>query len=518
METMNLIQGSDAWLAHRAKHFNASDAPAMMGISPYKTRTQLLHELHTGCAPDVDAATQRRFDDGHRYEALARPLAEEIIGQALYPVTGSEGELSASFDGLTMGEDIGFEHKSLNDELRTIMDEHCTGADLPAMYQVQMEQQCMVSGAESILFMASKWNGENLIEERHCCYTPNPELRKAIIRGWAQFATDLATYSPKVITEAPKADAIERLPALAVLIKGEVISSNLPAFREAATQFIANIKTDLVTDQDFSDADANVKFCEKAEKDLEQAKAAAISQTASIDELMRTVDFIKDQLRTKRLALEKLVVKRKTEIKDEVLRKALFTYLGHVQSLESEMKPLKLTTASPDFAGAAKNKRTLASLHDAVDGELARAKINADAIAKDMRNKLAWCNVNAEHFGFLLSDMQQIIQKPMDDFQLVVKTRIDAHKVSESAKEERIKADAIAAANVVIETAKAITPTVATITPIQVTAHQIIGTTSKSALNAVRVELNGLLDRLNDDQLQRIINFVKSRYPAQAAA
>ena len=75
MKVHDLIQGSPEWLSYRTEHFNASDAPAMMGVSPYKTRTQLLHEMHTGIAADVDEATQRRFDDGHRVEALARPLA-----------------------------------------------------------------------------------------------------------------------------------------------------------------------------------------------------------------------------------------------------------------------------------------------------------------------------------------------------------------------------------------------------------------------------------------------------------
>ena len=101
MKTHNLTQGSPEWLAYRATHFNASDAPAMLGCSPHKTRTELMHEMHTGLTPEVDAATQRIFDDGHRFEALARPLAEAIIGEELYPVVGSLGKLSASFDFLS---------------------------------------------------------------------------------------------------------------------------------------------------------------------------------------------------------------------------------------------------------------------------------------------------------------------------------------------------------------------------------------------------------------------------------
>ena len=73
MKTHNdLIQGSPQWHAHRARHWNASDCPAMLGCSPYETRQQLLHRMHTGITPEVDAGTQRRFDDGHRFEALAR--------------------------------------------------------------------------------------------------------------------------------------------------------------------------------------------------------------------------------------------------------------------------------------------------------------------------------------------------------------------------------------------------------------------------------------------------------------
>ena len=117
MQTHNLVQGSIEWLAHRRQYFNASDAPAMMGVSSYKTRNELLHELHTGMTPSVDAATQRRFEDGHRFEALARPLAEKIIGQDLYPVVGTIVNLSASFDGLTIDKSVAWEHKTMNAEL-----------------------------------------------------------------------------------------------------------------------------------------------------------------------------------------------------------------------------------------------------------------------------------------------------------------------------------------------------------------------------------------------------------------
>ena len=78
MKHHNLEQGSAAWHAHRRNHFNASDAPAMMNCSPYKSRADLIHETATGLAAEVDAATQRRFDSGHRFEALARPICQGL--------------------------------------------------------------------------------------------------------------------------------------------------------------------------------------------------------------------------------------------------------------------------------------------------------------------------------------------------------------------------------------------------------------------------------------------------------
>ena len=60
--THDLVQGSDEWKAFRATAFTASDAPAMMGVSKYKTRDQLLAEKFTGISPPVDDHMQKIFD------------------------------------------------------------------------------------------------------------------------------------------------------------------------------------------------------------------------------------------------------------------------------------------------------------------------------------------------------------------------------------------------------------------------------------------------------------------------
>lgn len=428
----SLVQGSPDWFAHRANYWNASDAPAMMGVSPYKTRSELLHEKATGITPDVDERTQRLFDNGHRFEALCRPLAEEIIGADLYPVSVTFGKMAASLDGLTMAEDVQWEHKSINNEIRAATE----AADLPVYYHVQMEHQSIVSGAERTLFQASAWDAEGtLIEERHFWYESDPEMRQRIIAGWAQFEKDLAEYVPPEVVETPKAEAIMALPALAVQIRGEVITSNLPAFKAAAEKFIANIKMDLETDEDFVNGDATVKFCDAKEREIGIAMDAAIAQMASVDELMRTGSLVRDQLRTKRLALSSQIETRKKQIKEKAVSERRDKYAEHVAALNAELGEVSIVVAAPDFVGAIKGLKTIASLYDKLDTALANGKIAADAAAKDLRAKLDWYKPHAAEYGFLFRDLQTIIQKPVDDFQLVVTTRIDEHKRAEAAKE-----------------------------------------------------------------------------------
>ena len=83
MKTLNFPQGSPEWKAARANYHCASDAATAMGQSPYKTRTDLLREKATGDTPEVDAATQARFDVGHTTEASARAILEAELDDDL---------------------------------------------------------------------------------------------------------------------------------------------------------------------------------------------------------------------------------------------------------------------------------------------------------------------------------------------------------------------------------------------------------------------------------------------------
>lgn len=441
MKTLQLVQGSPAWHAHRAQHWNASDAPAMLGASIYKSRAELLREIATGVVAEIDEETQRRFDDGHRFEALARPIAEKIIGEELYPCTGTEGRLSASFDGLTLLEETVWEHKTPNAELIQIMSrEGVTGSDLPEMYRIQLEQLCMVAKATRALFMISRWIGDELQEELHCWYIPDMQLRARIAAGWAQFEADLVAYQPEpAAAPAPVGHAPSTLPALRIELTGLVTASNLGEFRDAAIAKFRAIPTDLQTDQDFADAEQTVKWCGDIEDRLDAAKQHALSQTASIDELFRTIDEIRGEARSKRLELDKLVKGRKESIRHEIVERGRAGVVEHYRAINATLGlhaiaiPQSLTA---DLVSAIKGRKTVASLNDAVDTAAAGIKITASQTAERVRASIAaLAEESAGHETLFADAVSLCAAKAPDDLRNLARARIADHRRAELAKQ-----------------------------------------------------------------------------------
>jgi putative phage-type endonuclease len=444
MKIVKLTQGTPEWLAHRAAHFNASDAPAMLGISPHTTRRQLLAEVSTGITPEVDAATQKRFNLGHRLEALARPLAEGIIGEPLYPATGVSGRYSASFDGLTLGEDTIFEHKALNDELRAAF---AADAPLPDHYRAQVEHQLLVSGADRCLFMASSFDqAGNLIEEHHRWVESDPVMRERIVAGWHQFSLDLEGFTPAESAQAPVGVGHETLPALRIQVEGTVVASNLQAFRETAITAIRNVRRELSTDQDFADAELSVKWCREVEDRIDAAKAHALSQTASIEELFRALDDVSAEARRVRIDLEKLVKVRKEEVRAAIVVEAQRALAKHMATLSAEVEPFSVSGIVADFAGAIKGKRSIDAMHDAVDAALAEAKVRADAEARLVRSNVAYFNDAAAGRGSLFPDAGRLIGMEPEAFREIVSGRIAKHEAEQAERARKAAEEAARAA------------------------------------------------------------------------
>lgn len=438
--THDVKQGTGPWLRLREGYNTASEAPAALGVSRYVTRADLLRRKHTGITPEPDAATLGRFEAGHAAEARARPLAEQEAGDDLFPVTmtvEADGvPLLASLDGLTMDDAIAWETKLWNEDLAAAV----RAGDLPEHYTVQMDQELLVSGASRCLFTCTDGTPERYVS---CWYEADPAKFAALLDGWRRFSADLAAYVPQAAAEpAPVGQAPETLPALRIEITGAVTASNLAEFKASALGAIRAVNRDLQTDQHFADAEQAVKWCADVEHRLAAAKDHALSQTATIDALFKTIDDISSEARRVRLDLDKLVTRRKGELKDAEVARARDALSMHVLAVNAEISPARLQHVA-ELGAAIKGLKTLDSVRAKLDAAVAAEKVRLDTRAREIRENLTHCRAAGAGLEYLFADVATLVHKPADEFRTLVVARIDTHRAAEARKEaERQAAEA----------------------------------------------------------------------------
>lgn len=152
MKVIGIKQGSRDWLDWRGKGLGASDAPAIMGISPWSTPFQLWLEK-TGLGERMPSnefavAAMRRGND---LEPVARKLVEAELG-LFFPALAATHDvhefIRASFDGY-------------HEETNTLLEIKCPSkvdhaealkGRVPKKYFPQLQHQFLVSGAKTCIY------------------------------------------------------------------------------------------------------------------------------------------------------------------------------------------------------------------------------------------------------------------------------------------------------------------------------------------------------------------------------
>jgi predicted phage-related endonuclease len=432
MNILDLKQGSSEWVEVRGKYRTASEASMVMDCHSNVSRAELLRMKATGSKQEFsDWVEKNILDKGYKIEALARPIVEERIGEELYPVTGIDDseKYLASFDGLSLMEDTVWECKQWNeDKAREVAQQK-----IPICDYWQVVQQLMVSGADKAIYTVSDGTPENTISVE---VLPKPSDFRQLIAAWDQFEDDLKNYSHVTIEEKPKGKSQVELPSLIVEITGSVSSSNLPVFKSQALAMIEAISTELATDEDFANAEQTVKALDAGEKELESVKARALAQTASIDELFKTIDSLKSEMRDKRLILTKLVKSEKDARRFEQIKRGQDAVSDHLAHLNEHLGRIKIPNYHFDFAGVIKSKKTMQSIHDAIDTGIALCKIEINKQCDLLKQNTAVMNELIGDYKFLFADANAIAFKETDDLIALIKTRIADHKEAEAQKME----------------------------------------------------------------------------------
>ena len=190
---VQLVQGSEPWLAHRKALRNASETPAVMGISPWVTPYQLWLQK-TGRAEQVVNAAMLR---GTSLEPLARHAYEVETGHVMQPLVLQEGDYSASLDGMTLAGDLIVEIKCPVRGRDSTLWQAVEGGEVPPHYAAQVQHQLMVSGAaQAHLWVYDGQQGLLSV------LTPDAALMHRIRDEWDVFMHFLVTDTAPPLTEA----------------------------------------------------------------------------------------------------------------------------------------------------------------------------------------------------------------------------------------------------------------------------------------------------------------------------
>ncbi len=231
---LKLVQGSQEWLDYRRTMRNASETPAVLGISPWVTPYQLWL-IKTGRS--TQAVTQA-MTHGTQLEPQARAAYEAQTGHVMNPLVMQDGAYSASLDGITLAGDLIGEIKCPFRGRQSKLWREAREGTVPAYYAAQIQHQMMVSGAvEAHLWVYVEGEGLLLTLRRD-------EAAMEAIRGaWDTFGQYLDTDTPPPLSEA---DSVQRddpawVEAAAAFVTAKQAADGVVEALEAARQRLVDL-------------------------------------------------------------------------------------------------------------------------------------------------------------------------------------------------------------------------------------------------------------------------------------
>ncbi len=231
-------QRSTNWLDWRLQGIGSSDAPVIMGVSPWKTPYQLWEEKTKRVVrDDSNWATQ----EGNRKEPIARAWYELDTGIEMQPDVGEHAEypwLRTSFDGINL-------------ELKGALEIKCPGKDdhatavagkVPDKYYPQVQHQILVGGLDWIDYLSFQ-DGQNAKVIR---VVPDLEyLKKYFVEAEAFWFGCVKADEPPPFSEkdfhkipAKAKKAVENF--LAKKLAAEQADLDLRAARESVLHFLGD--------------------------------------------------------------------------------------------------------------------------------------------------------------------------------------------------------------------------------------------------------------------------------------
>lgn len=223
--------------------------------------------------------------------------------------------------------------------------------------------------------------------------------------------------------------------------ESRVLSSNITDFEKQADQFLSTLTVKFETDEDFVAAKEEVKTLKEVEDKIRAAIKSA--QSGEIAALITSAENIAERFRQERLARDKLVKLKESEIKENIVNTA-FENISKVRyGYESDISlALERTMPKQDLLkrlhNATARRSTLATLQKAVQAEenLILAELAQESARLIARKK--FLPVSHEH---LFKDWLELITSNCD-LKPIVEERIEMEERREQARIAQAQAEA----------------------------------------------------------------------------
>jgi hypothetical protein len=232
---------------------------------------------------------------------------------------------------------------------------------------------------------------------------------------------------------------------LILTTESKVLSTNIVEFEKQAEQFLATLTNKFETDDDFAAAKEEVKTLKEVEDKIRAAIKSA--QSGEIAALITSAENIAERFRQERLARDKLVKLKESEIKQNIINGAL-DEISEIRSKYESSVSLALEQTMPKSAitnrleEATKNKRKLDGLVKSVNVE--KTLILAELAQESARitARLKMIPVAYEH---LFRDALQLVAGT-DDLEPIIAERVNAEQQREAELKAKAEEDAKAKA------------------------------------------------------------------------
>ncbi len=193
MKKIKLNQGSDEWLNWRKTLLTATEAPILMGISPYCTPYKgWLRKTGQAEEQKINSAMIRGQED----EPIARELFIEEMGIVINPCCIESEQynfLGASLDGISSCGKYIVEIKSNSEKIHNEVREN----RIPDYHMDQMQHQLLCTDETiDICFYVSYNNGEIIIKS----VLPDYAWRESYIIKAKQYWSDVTFLNPPALT------------------------------------------------------------------------------------------------------------------------------------------------------------------------------------------------------------------------------------------------------------------------------------------------------------------------------